>query len=177
MAFVSEGTLWVVPVDEGGGATGPAQAIATDQPESPSWEGDSRHLVYQTPSGLQRVIAYGSLPDQIALDFTWRNGATPERIVVHAGHVLDGVLEAMRGESDIVIESGIIRSIEEHRDELHVGAVRNVDPSRAGTTPRPPHQAAARSARSESTCPGPQSAGSGAVGARRGTERTPQRAN
>ena len=48
---------------------------------------------------------------------------TPERIVVHAGHVLDGVLEAVRGESDIVIESGVIRSIEEHRDELHTGAV------------------------------------------------------
>ena len=37
--------------------------------------------------------------------------------------MLDGVLEAMRGEADIVIESGVIRSIEEHRDELHTGAV------------------------------------------------------
>ena len=33
------------------------------------------------------------------------------------------MLEAMRGQSDIVIESGVIRSIEEHRDELHRGAV------------------------------------------------------
>ena len=123
MAFVTEGTLWVVPVDEGGGATGPAQAVTTDQPGAPSWEADSKHLVYQTPRGLRRIIADGSLPDQIPLDLTWRNGATPERIVVHAGHVLDGVLEAMRGQSDIVIESGVIRSIEEHRDELHRGAV------------------------------------------------------
>jgi imidazolonepropionase-like amidohydrolase len=110
-------------VDEGGGATGPPLAIATDQPESPSWEGDSQHLVYQTPRGLRRVIADGSLPDQIPLDLSWRNGATPERIVVHVGHLLDGVLEAMRGQCDIVIESGIIRSIEEHRDELHRGAI------------------------------------------------------
>jgi Tol biopolymer transport system component/imidazolonepropionase-like amidohydrolase len=123
MVFVSEGTLWVVPVDESGGATGPPLAVAADQPESPSWEGDSRHLVYQTPRGFRRIIADGSLPDQIPLDLTWRNGATPERIVVHVGHVLDGVLEAMRGQSDIVIEAGVIRSIEEHRDELHTGAV------------------------------------------------------
>ena len=123
MAFVTEGALWIVPVDERGGATGPAQAIAIDQPESPSWEGDSKHVIYQTPKGLRRIIADGSLPDPIALDLTWRNGPTPERIVVHAGHVLDGVLEAMRGESDIVIESGVIRSIEAHRDELHTGAV------------------------------------------------------
>ena len=33
MAFVSEGVLWVVPVDERGGATGPPQSVATDQPE------------------------------------------------------------------------------------------------------------------------------------------------
>ena len=34
--------------------------IADDQPESPSWEGDSRHIVYQTPNGLRRVLADGS---------------------------------------------------------------------------------------------------------------------
>ena len=33
------------------------------------------------------------------------------------------MLEAVRGEADIVIESGVIRSIEPHRDELHTGAV------------------------------------------------------
>jgi Tol biopolymer transport system component/imidazolonepropionase-like amidohydrolase len=123
MAFVSEGALWVVPVDERGGATGPPQIVATDQPGSPSWEGDSKHIVYQTPRGLRRILADGSLPDSIPLDLTWRNGATPERIVVHAGRILDGVLEAVRGQADIVIESGVIRSIEEHRDDLHTGAV------------------------------------------------------
>ena len=41
--------------------------------------------------------------------------------MVHAGHVFDGVLEALHGESDIVVERGIIRSIEAHRDELHTG--------------------------------------------------------
>ncbi len=123
MAFVGEGKLWVAPVDERGGATGPPEPVATDQPESPSWEGNSKHIVYQTPKGLRRILTDGSIPEPIPLDLTWRNGATPGRIVVHAGHVLDGVLEAMRGESDIVIESGVIRRIEAHRDDLHVGAV------------------------------------------------------
>jgi Tol biopolymer transport system component/imidazolonepropionase-like amidohydrolase len=123
MAFVSEGALWVVPVDERGGATAPPREVATDQPESPSWEGDSKHIVYQTPRGLRRIVADGSLPDAIPLDLTWRNGSTPRRIVVHAGHLVDGVLDAVRGEADIVIESGVIRSIEEHRNELHTGAV------------------------------------------------------
>jgi hypothetical protein len=123
MAFVTEGALYVVPVDGSGGTTGPPRIVATDQPESPSWEGDSKHIVYQTPRGLRRIVADGSLPEPIPLDLTWRNGSTPNRIVVHAGHVLDGVLEAIRGEADIVIESGVIKSIEQHRDDLHTGAV------------------------------------------------------
>jgi Tol biopolymer transport system component/imidazolonepropionase-like amidohydrolase len=123
MAFVTEGALYVVPVDGSGGATGPPRIVATDQPESPSWEGDSKHIVYQTPRGLRRIISDGSVPEQIPLDLTWRNGATPERIVVHAGHILDGVFDAARGQSDIVIESGVIRSVEPHRDDLHSGVV------------------------------------------------------
>ena len=123
MAFVTEGKLWVVAVDGEGGAIGPPDMIADDQPESPSWEGDSRHIVYQTAKGLRRVLADGSPPDPIALDLIWRAAPPPERVVVHAGHVLDGVLEALHGESDIVVERGIIRSIEGHRDDLHAGAV------------------------------------------------------
>ncbi|MCU1383376.1 MAG: hypothetical protein JWL71_2073 [Acidobacteria bacterium] len=123
MAFVSEGALSIVAVDERGGATGPPHIVATDQPESPSWEGDAKHLVYLTPKGLRRILADGSLPDHIPLDLTWRNAPTPDRIVVHAGHIIDGVLEAVRGQADIVIEAGVIHSIEEHRDDLHTGAV------------------------------------------------------
>jgi len=123
MAFVSEGRLWTVAVDGEGAAIGAPDEIAEDQPESPSWEGDSRHIVYQTPKGLRRVLADGSQPDPIALDLTWRPSPPPERVVIHAGHVLDGVLEALHGESDIVVERGIIRSIQAHRDDLHTGAV------------------------------------------------------
>jgi Tol biopolymer transport system component/imidazolonepropionase-like amidohydrolase len=125
MAFVSEGRLWTVAVDSEGAAIAPPDEIAADQPESPSWEGDSRHIVYQTPKGLRRVLADGSPPDSIALDLSWRPAPPPERVVIHAGHVLDGVLEALHGESDIVVERGMIRSIQAHRDELHTGTVVN----------------------------------------------------
>jgi len=123
MAFVSEGRLWIVAVDGEGTPLGPPDAIADDQPESPSWEGDSRHIVYQTPKGLQRIVADGSPPDPIAVDLTWQPARLPERIVIHAAHVLDGVLEALHGESDIVVERGIIRSMQGHRPDLHSGTV------------------------------------------------------
>ena len=123
MAFITEGRLWTVPVDNRGIVTGPLRDVAADQPESPSWEGDSRHIVFQTPAGLRRVIPEGGIPDVIPLDLRWQPAAPPSRVVVHAGHVLDGTIEGMRGETDIVVERGIIRSVEGHNDDLHVGAV------------------------------------------------------
>jgi len=123
MAFVTEGRLWTVATDPGGGAIGPPRDIAADHPESPRWEGDSQHLVYQTPLGLRRVPAEGGPPDPIAIDLRWGPSVPPQRVVVHAGHLLDLTIEGLRAESDIVVERGIIRSIEPHRDELHVGTV------------------------------------------------------
>jgi Tol biopolymer transport system component/imidazolonepropionase-like amidohydrolase len=133
MTYVSEGRLWTIAVDGRGAATGPPTMIADDQPEAPSWEGDTRHIVYQTPAGLRRVIAEGGPPDPLPLELTWHSSPTPARVVVHAGHVFDGVFEGLRGETDIVIEHGVIRSVEDHRDELHTGEV--VDASREVVMP------------------------------------------
>jgi len=123
MAFVTEGALWTVVVDERGGAAGPPRAIASDQPDSPSWERDGQHIVYQTPNGLRRVSSDGGIPEPIPLDLRWKAAAPPERIVVHAGQMFDGTVDGLSGETDIVIERGIIREIAGHRDDLHVGAV------------------------------------------------------
>ncbi|HYM25007.1 MAG TPA: amidohydrolase family protein, partial [Vicinamibacterales bacterium] len=129
MAYVTEGRLWTVNVDMQGGATGPAAAIApndpsgTEEPESPSWEGDTRHIVYQTPAGLRRVIAEGGVPDPIPLAIPWSVAPTPDRVVVHAGHLIDGIADGHRDEVDIVIERGVIANISGHSDQLHAGRV------------------------------------------------------
>ncbi len=123
MALVSEGTLWTVAVDDRGAPTSAPLPIATDQPESPSWEGDSRHLVYATPGGLRRILADGSMQQAIPLEQRWTPAPPPERVVVHAGRLIDNVFDGVRGESDIVVERGRIREVAAHRDELHVGTV------------------------------------------------------
>jgi len=122
-AFVGEGKLWTVNVDGKGAATGPPAEIADDQPESPSWEGDMKHLVYQTPAGMRRILSDGGSAETIPIDLSWTPTPPPERVVVHAGHLVDGVFESIRGECDIVIDRGIIREVVDHRDALHQGAV------------------------------------------------------
>jgi len=119
MAFVSEGRLWVVDVNAAGAATGAPTPIADDEPDSPSWEGDSKHIVYLTPDGFRRVLADGSAPETIECHLGWQPGAPLGRIIVHAGRLFDGTVEGLSLDRDIVIENGVIREVADHRDELH----------------------------------------------------------
>ena len=123
MAFVSEGRLWVANVNADGAAIGPPTAIADDEPDSPSWEGDSRHIVYLTPSGLRRVLTDGSPPQAIACDLGWRPSTPTGRIVVHAGQLFDGTYDGLSLARDIVIDEGVIRAVVDHEDALHSGFV------------------------------------------------------
>jgi Tol biopolymer transport system component len=123
MAFVSEGRLWVVDVSASGAPTGPPTPIADDEPDSPSWEGDSRHIVYLTPDGLRRVLADGSAPEPIACHLGWEPADPLGRIVVHAGQLFDGTVEGLALDRDIVIENGIIQAVVDHQDGLHTGRV------------------------------------------------------
>jgi Tol biopolymer transport system component len=123
MAFVSEGRLWVVNVSASGAATGPPNPIAEDEPDSPSWEGDSRHIVYLTPDGLRRVLADGSAPERVACDLAWRPRNPLGRVVVHAGKLFDGTYDGLTFDRDIVVDNGRIVSVGDHQDSLHRGAV------------------------------------------------------
>ncbi len=123
MAFVAESKLWVVPVDTNGRPTAQPSVVADDLPDSPSWEADSRRLLYQTPGGLRRVSPDGGVSQPVALDLGWAPSRPPQRVVVHAGELFDGRNDQLRGQTDIVIEHGIITSVAPHNDGLHTGAV------------------------------------------------------
>jgi len=130
MTYAGEGKLWNVNVDMMGGATSPPAAIAPyvvgggELPESPSWEGDTRHLLYQTAAGFRRISTDGGVPEPIPIVLQWSPDLMQDGVVVHAGHAIDGVIEGVRGETDIVVDrAGVIREISGHRDELHAGRV------------------------------------------------------
>jgi Tol biopolymer transport system component len=129
VAFVSEGHLWKVPVDGSGTATGsaidltPDVAIGAEVPASPSWTADSRHIFYLTPAGFRRIPADGGPIDRIPVQMPRRGAPPPLRVVIHAGHVLDGVFEGLRDTADIVVENGFISEVSSHRDDLHTGSV------------------------------------------------------
>jgi Tol biopolymer transport system component len=122
VTYVTEGRLWVAGVGTNGVPQGDASLLTDDLPDSPSWEGDSRHIVYLTAEGLRRVPADGGTAAPIALSFAWQP-VLPGRMVVHAGALFDGRNQEQRRNVDIVIDRGRIQSIDPHADDLHTGTV------------------------------------------------------
>jgi Tol biopolymer transport system component/imidazolonepropionase-like amidohydrolase len=122
MAYVGEGRLWVIGVGSDGAPQGAPTPIADDLPDSPTWQGDSQHLVYLTPGGLRRVSTEDGKFEEIPVSLAWQPLA-PDAVVVHAGTVFDGKSQELLRNVDIVIDRGRIRSVEPHRDDLHAGTV------------------------------------------------------
>src|SRR5262249_369077 len=93
----------------------------------PSWSGDSRHLLFQTDSGMKLVdVAMRRVVNEIAPRLTW-TPAPPsdlasasrrsDRTIVHAGRFWDGSTRAPQRDVDIVVEGNRIKSVSGHRAE------------------------------------------------------------
>ena len=123
MAAIVDGRLAAFPVARDGRATGPMRYLSEDLASSPSWAGDSRHILYQAVDKFRIVdAADGSVVD-VDPKLTWRSKSPTDTKVVHAGHLWDGISDTMRENVDITIVGNRIRSVEPHRAALHTGTV------------------------------------------------------
>ena len=66
----------------------------------------------------------GDIPvvSAVPLDLYWHRDAAAKTIIVHAGHLWDGLGPNVRDNVDITITGRRIQKIEVHRDALHSGA-------------------------------------------------------
>jgi len=123
MAFVMDGTLWVLPVERDGTPAGAPYRLTDELAEAPSWTGDSQRILYQSARGLRLISVVDGRTADVALALDWERPPMAERVVVHAARVFDGVSPDVRRNVDIVVENGRIARIEAHRAELHAGRV------------------------------------------------------
>jgi Tol biopolymer transport system component len=122
MAAIYEGVLAVWPVSHTGEPLGPPRHITTEMAYSPSWAGDSEHILYQSMDKIKIIdIVTGQVQD-IPLDLKYTLGIPSGRIVVHAGHLVDGKSQTARADMDIVIEGNRIVSVAPHSAALHANA-------------------------------------------------------
>jgi Tol biopolymer transport system component len=128
MAIVTEGMLSVVPVSPIGEPTGPARRVSNDMAFSPSWSGDSKHLLYQSMDKLRLLDLESGITKDVPVDLSYTPGIPSEKFLVHAGKLVDGISKAARENVDILVEGNRIKSVVPHAAANHAG-VKVVDAS------------------------------------------------
>jgi Tol biopolymer transport system component/imidazolonepropionase-like amidohydrolase len=127
MAAIVDGRLAVWPVARDGAPIGALRILSADLANTPTWTGDSRHILYQADDNLRLVDTIDGRVQEIDPHLSYAAGsfraASAGRALVHAGHLWDGRSDSLRDNVDIVIEGSHVSSVVAHRDDLHTGTV------------------------------------------------------
>ncbi len=121
MAAIYEGVLAVWPVAVSGEPQGPPRRVTTESAHSPSWQGDSRHILYQSLDQLRIVDIETGETRSVPMDLKWTPAIPKTRIVVHAGRLLDMKSPNARANVDITIVGNKITAVAPHAAATHAG--------------------------------------------------------
>ncbi|MCC7242021.1 MAG: PD40 domain-containing protein [Acidobacteria bacterium] len=119
MAAVYEGTLAVWPVSTAGAPLGPPRKVTSESAHAPSWQGDSRHILYQSLDALRLLDLETGATRTIPLDLSWTPAVPTGRVVVHAGRLLDMTGPEPRTDMDVIVEGNRIARVVPHADQNH----------------------------------------------------------
>jgi len=122
MAAIYEGVLSVWPVAPSGEPLGPPRRVTSESAHSPSWQGDSRHILYQNLDKLKIVDVETGETKTVPFSMTWTPAIPKGRIVVHAGKLLDMKTTALRANVDIIITGNTITAVVPHAAANHLKA-------------------------------------------------------
>lgn len=126
MAYVKDGVLWFVPVNEQGEIVGPPEQITRELADNISWTADSESILFIATDRLKKVDISSGRIREIPIDLVWKTKILDGRMIVHAGRVFNGLEDQYLENVDIVLERNRIVEIVPHRDH---GSVRVVDVS------------------------------------------------
>src|SRR4029453_15151455 len=121
MAAIYEGVLTVWPVSPAGAPLGPPRHVTTESAHAPSWQGDSRHILYQALDQLRIIDLETGETRTVPLDLQYTPAVPTGHLVVHAGTLIDMTSPAVQSHVDITIEGNTIRSGVPHADKHHAG--------------------------------------------------------
>jgi Tol biopolymer transport system component len=119
MAAIYEGQLAVWPVSSSGEPLGPPRRLTSEIANSPSWAGDSRHLLYLTMDKLKTVDVESGETRDVPLDLEYALDVPKGRVIVHAGRLVDMKSDTPKTDVDIVIDGNRIKSVAPHASRTH----------------------------------------------------------
>lgn len=122
MAAIYEGILTVWPVAPSGEPLGPPRRVTSELAHSPSWQGDSRHILYQSMDQLRIVDIETGETKTVPFNMTWTPAIPTSRVVVHAGKLLDMTSPNLRSNVDVIVTGNKITSVVPHAAGNHARA-------------------------------------------------------
>jgi len=121
MAAIYEGVLAVWPVSPAGEPLGPPRRVTSESAHSPSWQGDSQHILYQSLDQLRIVDILTGETKTVPMDLKWTPAIPKTRLVVHAGRLIDMKSPAARTNVDVTIVANRIAAVGPHAAANHAG--------------------------------------------------------
>jgi Tol biopolymer transport system component/imidazolonepropionase-like amidohydrolase len=134
MAAIYEGVLAVWPVSFSGEPLGPPRHMTSEIAYSPSWAGDSEHILYQSMDKLKELDILTGETHEVPLDLQYTPSIPRGGMLVHVGLLVDGNSPAARRDMDILIEGNRIQSVRPHSASVPAGA-RVIDASQYTAMP------------------------------------------
>ncbi len=116
IAYISDGCLCIIPVDENGEITGKSRQITKELADNISWTGDSKAIVYMATDHLRKVEIETGKQTDINIDLTWKPCFPGEKYVIHAGRLFNGIDSDYICDVDILIDGHRIKTVEPHRE-------------------------------------------------------------
>ncbi|MEW6322438.1 MAG: amidohydrolase family protein [Acidobacteriota bacterium] len=126
MAAIYEGVLAVWPVSPAGEPLGPPRRVTSESAHAPSWQGDSRHILYQSLDQLRILDLETGAVRTVPFSLTWTPAVPTTRTVVHASRLLDMTGPTAQTDVDVLIDGNVIGAVVPH-DEAHHAGRRVVD--------------------------------------------------
>ncbi len=127
MAYIKDGTLWVIPVTPDGRINGLEKKLTSELADNLSWTGDSKSIVYIATDRLKKINVITGKIEDIPVDLNWKSSHPTENYIVHAGKLFNGVDSTYLNNVDIYIRGNRIAEIRPHSS--HQQGVRVVDAS------------------------------------------------
>jgi len=121
MAGIYEGVLAVWPVAKDGTPLGPPHHVTSEIAYSPSWMGDSEHILYQSLDKLKMIDIITGEVKEIPLDLTYTPSVPKGHMIIHVGKLVDNIHETARENMDIVVDGNIIKAVRPHSSVVPAG--------------------------------------------------------
>lgn len=114
LAAISDGVLWIIPVDEKGQSVGSPVRLTNELADIPSWSSDSKHILYLSTEGLKKINIQTGIIEKVKIHLKTARKSPEGRTVIHVKGLFDGINKELQNDKDLIIENNRIIAIENH---------------------------------------------------------------